>query len=300
MSENSIYDPPKRSGQVFLAGMVLLSFSIGLFSMWGAFNSGFSPITIVYIIVLLLSFIGMFLFFYWIYALRNAAYSLEREGIHIRWGLRIEDIPMQSVEWVAPATELNTKPPLPWFTVPGAVLGIRRFPDGTQIEYLASTTKNMILIKSNGKIFGISPKDGSGFLDVYQRIIEMGSISPIEARSIQPSFLFARIWRSRFARILIIVSVFFNAALWIFTSFVISTNEQIHLGNAAVNTTGSMVPSSNVIIIPLLNTFFVLINFLAGVYFFRAKDSMPYAYLLWICNVILPILNVIGILFLIQ
>jgi len=300
MSEISSFNPPKRSGQLFLTGMILLSFSIGSLSLWGALNMGMSPITIVYVILSLFSFLAIPLFFYRIYALRNATYSLEREGIYIRWGLRIEDIPMQSVEWVAHASELNTKLPLPWLTLPGAVLGVRKFPDGTQIEYLASKTKNLVLIKSNGAIFGISPNDVSGFLNTYQRIIEMGTISQIEARSIHPSFIFSRIWNDRFARTLFLLSFFFSAALWVFASFVISNYDQIRLGYSPSDSSINLVPSSNVILIPLLNTFFVLMNFFAGLYFFRVKASMPYAYLLWICGVILPILNAIGIIFMIQ
>ncbi len=39
---------------------------------------------------------------YRMYALSRSAYILEREGIQIQWGLRLEDIPMTDVLWARP------------------------------------------------------------------------------------------------------------------------------------------------------------------------------------------------------
>ena len=227
MNEEQIFLPPKRSGWIFHAGIIFLSLSLGLLSLWMILRIGFQPQAIIFVLIALFSLVLIPILVYRIYALANAYYALERDGIYIHWGLRIEEIPMVQVEWVTPASELEVKLPMPWITIPGSILGVRKFPDGTPIEYMASSAKNLVLIKTGQKIFGISPKEADRFLDSFQRVIEMGSISPIQARSVYPTFLFARVWADRFARILIILSILLNTAIWVFVSVITDVEKRV-------------------------------------------------------------------------
>ena len=63
------------------------------------------------------------------YALLHATYTIEREGLRVRWGLRSEDLPLPEVTWVRPATDLNIPLKMPPFSVPGAILGYSEHPE---------------------------------------------------------------------------------------------------------------------------------------------------------------------------
>ena len=62
---------------------------------------------------------------YRLYALQNASYIIARDGVHLRWGARREQIPMDEILWVHPAAELPAPVSLPRLRWPGAVLGLR-------------------------------------------------------------------------------------------------------------------------------------------------------------------------------
>jgi hypothetical protein len=92
------------------------------------------------------------------YALLKADYYIDRDSLAILWGLRVEDIPLTDIEWVRPASDLTTPLALPRFRLPGAVLGTRRHPDLGAVEFIASSTRNLILIATSKHVFAISPQ----------------------------------------------------------------------------------------------------------------------------------------------
>jgi hypothetical protein len=56
---------------------------------------------------------------YRLYALWTASYSLERDGVHLRWGFRSEDVPIDAVLWVRTDENLGMRLALPFFRWPG-------------------------------------------------------------------------------------------------------------------------------------------------------------------------------------
>ena len=68
---------------------------------------------LLYMLIALILLVPLPLLGYRLYALNNAVYILRREGLMIRWGLRREDIPLNSIEWMRPANEIGFRlPPL--------------------------------------------------------------------------------------------------------------------------------------------------------------------------------------------
>src|SRR6266540_4032384 len=118
------------------------------------------------------------------------------------WGFRFEDIPLTDIEWVRPASDLTSPLLLPRFRLPGAVLGTRRHPDLGLVEFIASSSRNLILIATSKRIFAISPRDAAGLVQTFARATEMGSLMRTEAKSVYPSFLITQAWESAIARFL--------------------------------------------------------------------------------------------------
>ncbi len=295
MTEEHLFYPPRRPGLFFHAiGMLLLLLAAGA-GMWQVSRATIGPIFLLALSPILLAIAGLPLLAYRVYALQTGAYALEREGIRLRWGLRYEDIPITTVLWILPAADLDRRLPLPWLRWPGSVLGKRTLTGVGEVEFMAARTKDLTLIATPGRLFAISPAEQGAFLHAFQRITEMGSLTPIQGRSIYPTFLLARVWSTAPARGLLLASLALSLALLVGVSLAIPTRAQISLGFLPDGSPGEPVPSVRLLLLPVVNTFFVLIDLLMGLFFFRREDSQPFSYLLWSSGALTPFLFLIAV-----
>jgi hypothetical protein len=276
MQEAFAFKPDQRMGLIFHLS------SIGLFTLAGAASLGYadqasiSPVPAIVLIPFLVIAIALVLLAYRIYALQTAQYTLEREGIQLRWGLRTETIPIDKVLWIHPADDLTIALPRPRIYLPGAMLGKRHIPGDGVVEYLASDPKNLLFIATEEGGFAISPSEPASFLLVYHRFTEMGSLEPLAARSVYPAFLLQELWSNVPARTLLICCI-------------------VHLGFFVNGSPGDLVPAARLMLLPLLNFFYLLIGILLGLFFFRKRDTQPFSYLLWSSNAITTLLFLLAV-----
>jgi hypothetical protein len=54
------------------------------------------------------------------------------------------------------------------------------------------------------------------------------------------------------------------------------------------------------LLLPVINTFFVLVDLFLGFFFFRRKESLPYSYLLWGMGALTPVLFLMAAFFILQ
>ena len=315
----NVFHPPRRNGIIFQASAIVVLSLVTAWSIWRAANAEIGPAFILYLLPALLSFGLVPLLAYRLQSLLVAEYRLEREGIRLRWGLRYEDIPMNVLQWVKPAEELDDHLPLPWLRWPGSVLGVRKMAAGTPLEYLAADANKLILVATRERVYALSPENPDEFLDRFQRLFELGSLSPFTSRSVYPSFLFARVWRVRAARTLITAGGIANLILLVWVSLAVSSREQVLLGFVPG---GVPVPSIRLMLLPLLSGFFYLFDLLTGLYFFRSvgrpdrkdegqdaseddekEQKLPepvFAYLLWASGAICALMFNLAIFFILQ
>jgi hypothetical protein len=296
-SGQNVFFPVRRPGMVFSIITITFFALVGVISLWQAAHANLSPLFLLYLLPALLA-IGILIgLSYRLYALQNSTYTLGRDGVRLRWGLRIEDIPMDDILWAHAASELSAPLPLPSLRLPGAVLGLRRLPEGDQVEYLASTARGLIVIATTRRNFVISPENPNAFLFAFQRCTEMGSLAPLEAHSIYPTFLFGRVWANHPARILLITGFALSFILLIWVSLVIASHSQIHLGFFPDGSPGSIVPAVRLMLLPVLNTVFFLATILLGFFLFRREEGRSLSYLLWSSGILTPLLLMIALLF---
>src|SRR5215210_4599281 len=153
------FPPAKRLGLIIHAVIILLLAGV---STWGFLNitrAAVGPTFVSYLLMALLAFAPIPFFAYRAYALLRADYYIDRDSLAMLWGLRVEDIPLTDVEWVRPASDLSNPLSLPRFRLPGAILGKRRHSDLGLVEFIASDSRNMILVATAKRVFAISPKD---------------------------------------------------------------------------------------------------------------------------------------------
>ncbi len=300
VDERFFFHPPRQPGLVVQIAGILLFLAGGAWALYQASQATISAAFLIYLLPALVS-VGVAPYLaYRAYALWGATYTLERDGISLHWGLRTVDIPMDTVLWLHLDSDLERPLPLPILRWPGSVVGMRHLPDGTLIECLASRSRRLILIGTPGKIYAISPDDMNGFLRVYQRFTELGSLTPLPPRSVYPTFLISRFWSDRLGRILLLGGLLLSLGLLAWVSLAVPTHSQVPLKLSPQGTALELVPAVRLLLLPVINGFFFLANLLLGLFFYRRSESHALAYLLWGSGVLTSLLFLSAVYFILK
>jgi len=279
---------------------IILLVGISAWGLWQMTQAEVGPTFLFYLLLVLTGLSLVTVLVYCAYALYRAEYSLEREAVHLKWGLRVEDIPISSIEWVRVETDLEFSAPLPWFRWPGAVLGVRNLPDGNRLEFFAANTRHLVFIATQKRVFAISPDEPKRFLEIFGQLMEMGSLTRPPERSIYPTLLIWRIWLDQTARYLVLGGLALSLILLVFVSFAIPATPTVSLRMAPGGAPLEQVPSVQLMLLPVLNTSFFLGDFILGMFFYRKYENQLLAYLLWGSSVFTGLLFLAALFFIMR
>jgi hypothetical protein len=276
-------------------GVVLLFLGAGGgVAFWSSLRQDIGSNLILYLVLSVVMLAPAPLLMYRLYALVQASYTLERDGLRIRWGLRGEDIPLPQIEWIRPANELGFPLRIPLTSSPGAYLGSTRVEGLGLVEYIASDMRTMLLVATPNKVYVISPADPKAFMRSFRRVFELGSLTPLPAYSVRPAAFLERVWADRAARIMLLTGFVLTAALFILVSLRIPTLPLVSLGFDAAQQPLEAGPAESLLLLAVLGGFSYVMDLLAGLFFYRYPTSQPVAYLLWGASVAVPILLLAG------
>jgi lipid-A-disaccharide synthase-like uncharacterized protein len=262
----------------FLA--VLLLAAAGTLGLLQASLAAVGPAFLLFVLpaVLAVSFGPVLL--YNAYSLWSASYTLERDGIRLQWGLRTEDIPMDTVQWVRTEAALREHLPVPVWHWPGAVLGRKYLRDGTPVEFLASRSHNLLLIATPTRVYAISPAHPDEFLQAFQTLAELGTISPVAARSVYPAFLLSRLGSDRRGLALLLGGLLLSLGLLFWVGVSVRTRATITWQTPTLQA-AEAVPAVRLFLLPVLNLVFFTADALLGLFFYRRNETRVASYLLW-------------------
>jgi hypothetical protein len=305
MSGPYFFFPPRRSELLFQAGVLLLILTAGGLALWRASSASSGWPFLFYILIVGLAAWFSLTLGYRMRALQRSAYILDRDGVRLQWGLRIEDVPIDQVIWVGAAEDVEEALPLPLIRWPGSIVGKRRFKDGTPVEFLAAGTKTLVLIATTSNVFAVSPEDRVVFLQSFQRVLEMGSLAPIPPQSITPSFFLFRFWSDRLARTLSLIGGFLSVILLIWVSLVVPGGPDVFLFDRMQGSQG-VFPAIQLFLLPAFSTSFFVLDFLLALFLYRRAEFSsrspdlykPLAYAMLASGVCIPALFLGAVIFL--
>lgn len=294
------FPPSKRFGLITHGFVILVLGGISGFGIWRLTDAEVGPTFVTYLLTALLAFAPVPFFGYRAYALLRSDYYIDRDSLAILWGLRVEDIPLTDIEWVRPASDLTSPLSLPTFRLPGAVLGSRRHPDLGRVEFIASDARNLILIATSKRVFAISPRDAGALVRTFARATEMGSLMPAQPVSVYPSFIITQAWESPAARFLWMSGLFLNLGLIVWVGILIPSLAQIPFGFDAFGAPENIVPSVQLILLPLISMAIFVIGVAAGLYFYRWEMQRPLAFIVWASSALSAALFLMAVLFIVS
>jgi hypothetical protein len=289
-----VFKPARRRGLIVWTGLLLLNLSLVAWLVIQALTQTVSGFFILLIIAAVVIFLPVPLILYRLLSLIRGKYTIDRDGLHIEWGLRTEDIPMHEIEWARPIQEAAFEILLPPMAFPGNVLGSRVHRDLGLIEFIASETQNLLLVATTHKIFTISPQNNTAFLNALRRNAEMGTISPIESQSSKADFLVGSLLANRVARTWILMGAILSAGLLVLTAFIIPTRDTIPLGFNPLSRAMETAPANRLLLLPILSLLTFVVDLGMGAYFFRKKGYRVASYLIF-ASACIPPLSFIGL-----
>lgn len=292
------FRPTRRAGIIFHIVALLLLASGTAAALWLAFQQNVGANFVLLILLATLLFLPLPVLAYRGYALLTARYSVERDGLRLRWGLRAEDIPLPDVEWVRPASDLAFDLPVPRLSWPGAILGLLNVGDLGPVEFMGSNRSLLLLLATPKRVYAISPADPVGFVRAFQYATEMGSLSPIEAFSARPASYLRTVLSDRLARTMVLLGALLTAVLFVLVSLFIPGLDSVSLGFSSSGQMLPPVPAAQLLLLPILGAFVFLMDILAGAFFYRYDPWRPVAYLMWAGGTLTPALLIAAVFFL--
>lgn len=296
MSEPVVFSPEKKKGMPLHIILAVVLAAGGAALLWLGFNRAQSEFIVIYLFGALLPLALLPFVVYRAYSLAQASYTIQRDGLSIRWGLRKEDIPFTELEWIRPMGEMTEELDLPPLSMPGAYLGKVQHPDLGEVEFIASDTDTMVVIASFDHVFVLSPENPDKFIDSFSRALEMGSLSPIEAFSAKPAEFVKSLLADRLARSSFIASLLLTVLLIVITSLLIPLRSSVSMGIDASGVPLEPIASSRLLILPLLGSFALVMDWVVGSFFYRKPESRIVSYTIWATAVLTPVLLIIALL----
>jgi hypothetical protein len=293
------FPPPKRRGLIVHGTIILVLAIIAAIGFINLTRKDVGLEFLVSLLVALVSFTPIPFFVYRAYSLLHADYHLDRDSLAITWGLRVEDIPLNDIEFIRSTDDLTTPLALPSLPIPGGLLGMRRHPDLGAVEFLASDAKKLLLVATAKRVFVISPENPVGLTQTFARATELGSLSPVESKSVYPSFVVTQAWESGAARYLWLTTLFLNLGLFIWASLIIPSVSIVALGPQFVGSVLETVPSSQLIIFPVASLVLAVAGWVAGLYFYRWEKERVLAFIVWGSSMLMSLFFLIAVLFII-
>ncbi len=294
MTETFTFLPTRTPGIVFHVFLILFILAGCGFLVWQAFLQQGGALLVVCLLGAIVLFASLPIVGYRGYALLQGIYSLKRDGLRIRWGLRAEDIPLSDVTWVRPASDLEIPLRLPSFSMPGAILGFSEHPDLGEVEFVASGYRNLVIVATLDKIYALSPEHMDEFIQRFERAIEMGTLTPMLPYSTVPAAFVRQVTLDKVGRVLIPAGLIVTIFLLVLVGLGISGKASISLGYDAFGALLPPVPATRLLLLPVLGILLYVPGTVAGIYLYRKPENRPAAWLVWSGGVLAPLLLILA------
>ena len=275
------YAPARGKGLLFLfpvcAGLIALE--IFLFLRFDITQVGLQFFLLL--IALLLIAVPLVFLLYRLYSLLFSAYRLERDGLHIQWGLRTEVIPLNAIEWIRSPMEMMEDVPWSVLPMPGAYLGTVQANEHLTYEFLASDMNKMLFVGTPRSTYAISPQNPAAFLNGFERILQMGTLTNVEWTTSRPGNWLIEAWQSKAGRISVLSSLVFLITLYIYVGIRFQVGGTISLSFSPSGEPLESISSVNMLVVPLGASFIWLTGSIMGLLLFQRQENRRTAEIVW-------------------
>ena len=285
-----ITKPPILRGLLIGGSLLILLLSGIIFGILQIANGEINPLLGIWVSIVVLGSPLLLMVVYRLYGLITARYILDRDGFYLRWGFCVEQIPIASIDKMIKGDEMpaNLTPPFV-FRWLGCIVGQKMVEGFGLVEFFATRPINQqLVIPLKERSLVISPPDIETFYQSFLEAVHLGSLEEIPHISVRPDFFSARLWADHWARILILSGLILNLCLLGYLGFRTGNlPESVPFGFDSVGLPDTFVPPSQLLLLPLVGSFYWLADLLVGVWLYRLERDRQIAYVVWFTGILL-------------
>jgi hypothetical protein len=285
--------PPRTLG-VFIGGILLAAGLGGIaLGVAGLSRLSFSAGLVVWVALPVLGAVLAALAGYRLYGLLTARYVLNRNGIGVRWGLAVEEIPLSLLRLERLAANLGRDPrPRGSLSWPGCLIGTTEVEGIGQVEFFATRpAERLLVVRSPERTLLISPPDREAFLRAFAEAARQGVLDPIEPRSVRPDLFPERLWRDPWARALLLIGTTLPLLLLGYLGVRAgSLPEAVPFGFDPLGVPEAVGSPGRLLLLPLIGGLCWAVDFALGSAFYRREQDRPLAYAVWAAAVVVDVL----------
>jgi len=285
--------PPLRTGLLIGIGLLVAGLAAATVGLAQIGRAALSPWLVLWTLMPLVGAPLAVVAAYRLYGLLTARYRIDRNALHLRWGLRLEEAPMADVVLQpvheAMRTSLRSARGLWW---PGCVVGEGRVEGVGPIEFLSTrSAAETLLVATGGRVLAISPPDPKAFLEAFVRATRLGPLEKVTPMSVRPEFFSDRLWEDKTARWLVLLGLALPIGLLGYLgASAPDTAALIPFGFDAAGQPNLLAPPGRLLFLPLTAGLCWVVDALLGGWLYRSEGDRLLAYGIWGLAVIVGLL----------
>ncbi len=286
------FSPPKgRSLAIYsLIGLLLIAAILFLLITGSTTVEGGLAIGLVVIGILLLVPLGLII--YRIFTIITTVYTLNRDFLEVKWGLRRDLIPMREIDWVHQSSDFETPLLVGLSTILGSYYGEIDIKGLGKTLFVATSPDQMILIKLSQAYLVISPSEPQDFTQTYKQLAQLGSLQLVQPQSENLRMLWQRVIDDKLAKRFLTGGAISLGLLIIISVLFVTLHPQV------VWVSLEVVPSTHLLLLAMLGLLFTLFDTLLGLFLYlQERAGRDVVYLIWLWSILVNLVLTAAVIF---
>jgi hypothetical protein len=273
--------PPRTQGILFGVAIFLAGIAAAAIGLTQLAQATISPALLLWAALPIVGGTVAAVALYRLHGLLTARYIINRNGLGVRWGLAVEEIPLTEVHVERPAEAVRPRlrPPL-GFRWPGCVVGEREIDGLGRVEFFSTREPaGLLLVVSPSRTLAISPPDPDAFEQAFVAAAQQGVLDPIAPRSSRPDLFPARLWGDPIARPLLFAGMALPLVLLGFLGLrAASLPASVPFGFDTAGQPDAFAPPGRLLLLPLIGGLCWAADLALGSALYRRGRDRPLAY----------------------
>ena len=114
----------------------------------------------------------------------------------------------------------------------------------------------------------------------------MGSLAPMPARSEHPTSMVTQVWQDPWARYLLLAGLLIGLVVVGWVATLVTSQSAVPVGFTGTGAPRRPGPAVRLTLFPVLNTIFLLGNWVLGIFFYRQEENQFLAYVMWSVGIV--------------
>jgi hypothetical protein len=286
------FHPPRPAGLALNLIAILVLLSAALIGVIQISSAPLSLLTVLWISLPLAGVPLSLFLLYEVYGLIRAGYHVDRDGLRVRWGWAVEDLPIGEILSVRIVSRAESLQPLAGLRWPATAVGSLAREDGAKTDYFVSLARDdLVAVDAKDQTLILSPHDPARFVETYHQATMLGSLQPLARVSQRPRFAVAELLADRMGRLLLLAGIILPLTLLGYLAFrAPDLPAQVPFGFDPQGAPATFAPPGRLLLLPLIGGLCWLFNFSLGLWLYRQPAQRFLSYFLWTASIAVGIL----------